>query len=531
MSALNSSDSLSAISTGDLVRKVVESGLSAKYEDAVELVRRGEEAIPYLSKYVREDKYWYADENGNFIADSYAPISALHLLGAIGSTAGLDDVLYVLYERVDDLGDWLTEGMASILASFGSKALPKLKECAGDRRLDMYARIDCIRAMVVIARREPSFRQEIVEFMKSIIQRKREDSEFLGFTIWSLAEMKDRSALGTIEEAFRRKSVDKSIIKLDDVLEIYGEEGDEDYEYHYDDKNPLDYFLESNLEELRVSYANWLSGRKLESEKGQLDEEEAEAILDSFDEADLSELEKEPERNDPCPCGSGLKYKRCCLRFQMERKRWDPVEGKLRAMISEFFSSDRFVEDMRVAASIYGRDLDDPNERALFYDWFIHDYIIPSEGMSVIRIFLNEHRKDLTDQEAKILEAWANSTFRFLKVLDVRFGVGFTASDLFGSDGSSSFFFSTSGSRNLVEGDVIFVRPYPTGSIMRLASDFLIFPKRFQKKIEEFIELNCKNGAEAKDVERGSQFGTDKILDNYLRTESLSIIKFLTTIG
>jgi uncharacterized protein YecA (UPF0149 family) len=22
---------------------------------------------------------------------------------------------------------------------------------------------------------------------------------------------------------------------------------------------------------------------------------------------------KEPGRNDPCPCGSGLKYKKCCL--------------------------------------------------------------------------------------------------------------------------------------------------------------------------------------------------------------------------
>jgi len=41
---------------------------------------------------------------------------------------------------------------------------------------------------------------------------------------------------------------------------------------------------------------------------------------------DISDIEKlmnpqtvvkeipEVERNDPCPCGSGLKYKKCCLR-------------------------------------------------------------------------------------------------------------------------------------------------------------------------------------------------------------------------
>jgi preprotein translocase subunit SecA len=25
-------------------------------------------------------------------------------------------------------------------------------------------------------------------------------------------------------------------------------------------------------------------------------------------------VEKEPGRNDPCPCGSGKKYKKCCGR-------------------------------------------------------------------------------------------------------------------------------------------------------------------------------------------------------------------------
>ena len=24
------------------------------------------------------------------------------------------------------------------------------------------------------------------------------------------------------------------------------------------------------------------------------------------------QVEKKPERNDPCPCGSGIKYKKCC---------------------------------------------------------------------------------------------------------------------------------------------------------------------------------------------------------------------------
>ncbi len=81
------------------MKRVVESGLDAKYYDAAELVKRSEEVVPFLSKYVLEDKYWYPDEvMGESItaADSYASIAALHLMGAIASTNSLDDAFYAL---------------------------------------------------------------------------------------------------------------------------------------------------------------------------------------------------------------------------------------------------------------------------------------------------------------------------------------------------------------------------------------------------------------------------------------------------
>lgn len=30
---------------------------------------------------------------------------------------------------------------------------------------------------------------------------------------------------------------------------------------------------------------------------------------------------KRPGRNDPCPCGSGVKHKKCCLRFILEARK------------------------------------------------------------------------------------------------------------------------------------------------------------------------------------------------------------------
>ena len=43
-----------------------------------------------------------------------------------------------------------------------------------------------------------------------------------------------------------------------------------------------------------------------------LSEEKRLSILKDFKRSKIVHKEKEPGRNDPCPCGSGKKYKKCC---------------------------------------------------------------------------------------------------------------------------------------------------------------------------------------------------------------------------
>jgi hypothetical protein len=43
-----------------------------------------------------------------------------------------------------------------------------------------------------------------------------------------------------------------------------------------------------------------------------LSEEEREAIVKEYKRSRTIRVEKRPGRNDPCPCGSGKKYKKCC---------------------------------------------------------------------------------------------------------------------------------------------------------------------------------------------------------------------------
>src|SRR5712691_10039743 len=99
-----------------------------------------------------------------------------------------------------------------------------------------------------------------------------------------------------------------------------------------------------------------------------------------------------PGRNEPCLCGSGRKYKICCLPLHQERMRWEPLEDRVRALVVEFVHDERLDEDLERASSLFGFDrgtADLPDER-LFYDWYIHDYILPRNGKALITLLEEE---------------------------------------------------------------------------------------------------------------------------------------------
>ena len=45
-----------------------------------------------------------------------------------------------------------------------------------------------------------------------------------------------------------------------------------------------------------------------------VDEDKLKSIVKDYKRSKIVHVEKKPGRNDPCPCGSGKKYKNCCGR-------------------------------------------------------------------------------------------------------------------------------------------------------------------------------------------------------------------------
>ncbi len=58
-----------------------------------------------------------------------------------------------------------------------------------------------------------------------------------------------------------------------------------------------------------------------------------------------------PSRNDPCPCGSGLKYKKCCLKKDRQTQNPDTESDEIRAQAFKEMSQENFEEAIRLFQS------------------------------------------------------------------------------------------------------------------------------------------------------------------------------------
>jgi hypothetical protein len=281
-------------STAELVQVLARSGLDADRDLVEELVRRGRAAVPYLARILDEERYWRFDDAAG---KGWAPISALHALAAIGDPEGLKPILRVLHRRPNDLDDWLTESIPSILASFGPSAVEPVKELVSNRYLDTYVRGAATGAFSLIAREHPESRGEIVDFLhKILLQEKEEDTTFLSFCVGDLAEIRDPTSRPIIHSLFDAQRIDEDIIDRSCVDDIY-------YRWTEDRlaqrEDPMRFFSRENL-----TYLKQMNEPK--KPEGEVETAASWFWPEPTGKGKLG-------RNDPCPCGSGKKYKKCCL--------------------------------------------------------------------------------------------------------------------------------------------------------------------------------------------------------------------------
>jgi hypothetical protein len=105
-------------------------------------------------------------------------------------------------------------------------------------------------------------------------------------------------------------------------------------------------------------------------------------------------------RNDPCPCGSGKKYKRCCLAKDEAVPRFSRADRPAAFARLEKFSEDVLAEEDDAAHDEFWDDqldeaaeLDEPYERLstdVFDMWFWFDLPLDDDRLVVDRLLAED---------------------------------------------------------------------------------------------------------------------------------------------
>ena len=137
-------------------------------------------------------------------------------------------------------------------------------------------------------------------------------------------------------------------------------------------------------------------------------------------------------RNDPCPCGSGKKYKKCCLKKdhakQQQRITVQRGDRELTEQLLQFSTADEFYSDALSAAQLYWDTIYAPKllqhlqryDMLHFLEWYVFDYRTSQDRKRIVEIFLERNEGRLRPEEIGQLHALADSRLGLYQVQEVK---------------------------------------------------------------------------------------------------------------
>ncbi len=238
----------------------------------------GPEHVPELIRMACDRALHHGDPGRNPV---WAPLHAVRALGQLQAATAVAPLLAYLVTDGEDTAP--EEELADVLGMIGPAAIPLIAEFLADRSRPVFAANGAMEGLMKISARHPAYRDDCVGILVAVLeQHPRAEPTVNGFAISNLIDLAAVEAIDAIRAAFRRDAVDVSIA------------GDEE-----------DVEIALGLRDRRVTpkpFYSLFSPHRA----GQPDAAPLHA-------AQVVPPRVKVGRNDPCPCGSGRKYKKCCL--------------------------------------------------------------------------------------------------------------------------------------------------------------------------------------------------------------------------
>jgi hypothetical protein len=200
----------------------------------------------------------------------WVPLHAWRALAQLGDPRAIDPLIGMFDTLCED--DWAVEELPIVLGMLGRVAIGPLTAFLCDQSHAEFARAMAVSSLEEIAKRDVSTRSRIVKIITDYLDDPDPDATGLnGSAVNSLLSLEARESIDTLRRLYASGNVD--LFACGDI---------EDVE------------MELGLRSARTTPRPSLS--------------ESYGVT-----IPAVSKHKKVGRNDPCPCGSGKKYKKCCL--------------------------------------------------------------------------------------------------------------------------------------------------------------------------------------------------------------------------
>ena len=250
-----------------------------------------EDSFPLLARIATSQEFWDDPHS-----EPWAPICAIHLLAKMKHYRAQLAVNTATMQHPDDSDDWLTEDAPYVMAHMGTGAIRTLAALMLYGGAGMYVRIGAAAALSMIARDHPETGPGIIASVKTAIQNE-DDTPTRSMMASALLDLKNPDLYEYLRNLLESGLVSTDFFDMKFVDELYAGKHAPSRDRPRD---PLYIFTYRGDDHYESRYAG---GR---------------AKLYVF---------RNAGRNRPCPCGSGKRYKKCCLleiRGLRGRSRRDP---------------------------------------------------------------------------------------------------------------------------------------------------------------------------------------------------------------
>ena len=242
------------------------------------IVDAGEEALQHLAELATDDENW-----DKLYDDTMAPLCAVHLLAMIKGYRVCLVINTAIINHHETADEWIVDTLPSILANTGVDSIPAIVGLLNYTSTDGLVRGSAEEALLMIAMKNPNLKPEIIETIKDTIQNEA-DIDMRAGLVYHLARLKKSSLYDYIKNLLESGYVQNKHFDLEYLDGMYAGKHDAHISKIGD---PLRIFLSYIFN--KNDYNSFMEAKEYAPARPKIG------------------------RNNSCPCGSGKKYKKCCM--------------------------------------------------------------------------------------------------------------------------------------------------------------------------------------------------------------------------